>query len=80
MSKWQPMDTVPKDRQVLLDISYWYPGDRTFTEAYVVAQWDEDEHYPWYAGDVSYERQAPVAWMEIPRTQVVNPTPRKPFE
>lgn len=73
MMEWQPMETVHKDRQVLLDISYWYPGDKTFTEAYVVAQWDDDENFPWHAGDVNYEKGSPVAWAEIPKTQVRSP-------
>lgn len=72
--EWQPIETAPKDgTQVLLDISYWYPGDKSFTEAYVVAQYDEDEEFPWYAGDVSYQRGAAVAWMPIPKTNVMPP-------
>lgn len=69
MSEWQPMDTAPRDRQVLLDMSYWYPGDTDITEVFVVGQWrDDPSGYVWDCGDECFLQAAVSGWIDIPKS------------
>ena len=36
--EWRSMKDAPTDRALLLDISYWYPGDLAPTECFVIGQ------------------------------------------
>lgn len=42
-NQWQPMETAPKDRQILLCISYLYPQDKRWTHNIDVYWWDDKE-------------------------------------
>lgn len=78
MSEWQPMSSVPKDRWILLDMSYWYPDNKGITEVFVVACYEEGTpDYPWYAGDESYKADAPNGWIDIPKSALPRRRERK---
>lgn len=68
---WQTMETAPRDRPILIDISYWYLNDSSPTEVYVVAEYVESVgDYVWCAGDEVYHRGAVNGWIDIPKTSV----------
>lgn len=58
---WQPMETAPKDRDILVrrhNDCGW--------EHYVV-WWRDDPHYPWRAEFTAYPSDRLDGWHEIPR-------------
>ncbi|TCU34027.1 hypothetical protein [Rhizobium azibense] len=68
---WQTMDTAPKDRPILLDMSYYFDNDKTPTEIYVVGEYVEsDNDYVWDIGDEVHRKNAPVGWIDIPKTTI----------
>jgi hypothetical protein len=68
---WQPIETAPKDRPILLDFSYYYDTDRTPTIIYAVGEYVEsDNDYVWDSGDEVHHKDAPRAWMDIPKTNI----------
>jgi hypothetical protein len=67
---WQPMETAPKDRWLLLDMSYVYEGDTDLTEVYVVGCWVESpDGYCWDCGEEVAHRDAALGWMDIPKSR-----------
>jgi hypothetical protein len=68
---WQPIETAPKDRPILLDFSYYYDTDRTPTIIYAVGEYvQSDNDYVWDSGDEVHHKDAPRAWMDIPKTNI----------
>lgn len=66
MAEWQPIETAPKDREILLT-------DATTAEAYAVAHYDESsepgrEGMPfWFTADgAGYHFEAFTHWMDLP--------------
>jgi hypothetical protein len=71
MSEWQPMSTAPKDRRILLDVSYIYDGDTEPTECYVCGEYDPaNPEFCWLTDDASMRHDAPIAWIDIPKTKL----------
>ena len=66
---WQPMETVPKDREFL---GVWGPKDPPPGEAFDVFRYDEDKQKIAFSshGAVIFlpsDTYGPWAWMEIPK-------------
>jgi hypothetical protein len=73
---WQPIETAPKDRPILLDLSYYYDHDETPTEVYLVGEYVEsDNGYVWDTGDEVFRHGAPAAWIDIPKTEIRRDAP-----
>lgn len=76
MPTWQPMSYAPRDRPILLDLSYYYDHDKTPTEVYLVGEYVEsDNDYVWDTGDEVFRQGAPSAWMDIPKTKIRRDAP-----
>jgi hypothetical protein len=74
IAAWQPMETAPKERKILLDISYWYPGDQTITACFVVANWNSI--FEMWDVDEGLRRTDQIhAWMNIPASTLPMPQP-----
>jgi hypothetical protein len=68
---WQDMSSAPRDRKILLDLSYYYDHDKTPTEVYLVGEWvDSENGYVWDTGDEVFRKGAPRAWLDIPKTNI----------
>ncbi|PWE56737.1 hypothetical protein DEM27_10260 [Metarhizobium album] len=68
---WQPMDTAPKDRSILVDFSYWYPGDTSPTVNFAVATYvQRADGYAWDTGDEIFQSGAANGWIDIPATKI----------
>jgi hypothetical protein len=61
MSGWQPMETAPKDREILVR-----RHNDCFHEHYVVWWHDADERYPWRSDYNAYPTERLDGWHEIP--------------
>lgn len=68
---WQPIETAPKDRRVLL---YW-PEIEYLPEKVACGKWDSDEFAKrpnpfwapdWYASKSTCRHWKPTHWMELP--------------
>lgn len=61
MSGWRPLNTAPKDREILVrrfnDVMYEYD----------VVWWDGDRIYPWKSMGTAYPNGRLDSWHEIPR-------------
>ena len=67
--RWRGMDDAPHDRDVLLDVSYWYPDDPAVTECYLVGRWDGAGGL-WDCGEENRRTDQVVAWMDFPHTEL----------
>lgn len=69
---WQPMSSAPLDREILLDVSYWYPGDTSVTACYFIGSWASNM---WDCGEELRRSDQINAWMDIPTTTLPRPAP-----
>ena len=73
---WKPMSMAPTDREILLDVSYWYPGDKHITRCFIVAAWDADQNL-WIGNNEGRRSDQINGWMDIPNSELPRPNPEE---
>lgn len=74
--QWKPMADAPRDRPIILDLSYYYDSDESPTEVFAVGEYvDNGTEYVWDIGDETHRLDAPSGWLEIPKTAIKRDAP-----